>query len=100
VNFIEKWKFRLFSKKMPGVKFDNRGKTIEFLSGLARLSNTVVETWDNKAYEIQSDPIEIIIDGKKQIGYAVHPKGTTVSIKDNTRIRPVNELGNRKQIRK
>ena len=94
-GFIKKWQARLTSPKVPVVRFANAAKTIEFMGYLRKRENSLIDPWNPRGYEIHSGPIEIMINGKKEMGYAVDEAGITVDLhRDITLLPAVPVQGN------
>jgi len=79
---------KLTAPKVPVVRLANNAKTIEFMGYLRRRENSLIEPFKQLGYEIQSGPIEIIANGKKELGYAVDEAGITVEFNRNILIVP------------
>lgn len=91
-GFFKKWQARLFGPKVPVVRFANGAKTIEFMGHLAKRENSLIDSWNQRGYEIVSGPVEIIINGKKEIGYAVDEAGITINFHRNIEFIPAKPL--------
>ncbi len=85
-GFVGKWKQRLFTPKVPVVRFSHGGQSIEFLGYITNRGNSLFDPWQEKAWEIHSPPVKIAINGKAEMGYAVDEAGTTVEIRRDIKI--------------
>jgi hypothetical protein len=93
-GFIKKWIWKLSAQKVPVVRLANQAHTIEFMGYLRKRENSLIDPWNQRGYEIRSGPVEIIVNGKKEMGYAVDEAGITVEFKRDIRIQaaiPVNQ---------
>lgn len=83
---IAKIKYLLFARKVPIVRFADDCQTIEFTK--ARVcSNHLMDDWNQRGYELaKAQPKWIVQNGKPEIGYAVHPKGVVIDLKDDVKI--------------
>ena len=87
-GFIKKWQARLTAPKVPVVRLANNAQTLEFMGYLKKRENSLIDPWNQRGYEIRSPPIEIMINGKKEIGYVVDEAGITVAFHRSIRIVP------------
>lgn len=65
MDFIEKWKMKLFGRGVQTFKIeeiDGNGRvlTLRDVGKTKRRANTIIETWDNKGDEIHANPINFI----------------------------------------
>jgi hypothetical protein len=93
VGFVRRFFWRLSGEKVPVVRLSNNARTIEFMGYLKKRENSLIEPWKQKGYEIRSPPIEIVINGKKEIGYAADEAGITVTFNRDIKVRPAIEVG-------
>ena len=93
VGMVRRFFWRLSGEKVPVVRLANNARTIEFMGYLKKRENSLIEPWKQKGYEIRSPPIEIINNGKKEIGYAADETGITVTFNRDIKVRPAIEIG-------
>jgi hypothetical protein len=80
--------FRLTGRSMPCVRVMDIDETgligaIQFEGGLKLKANSIVNTWETKAYEIKKESRKITIIDKAGItttGYFISPAGETVNL--------------------
>jgi len=92
-GFGRKWWSRLTAPKVQVVRLANQARTIEFMGDCEKRENSIIDRFHQRGWEIKSPPIEIVRDGKKQMGYVVDEAGITVSFVRDIRIQtaiPVN----------
>lgn len=67
MNFIEKWKMKLFGRGIQTFsveEFDEHGRVLVLRNSgkLKRRANSIVETWDAKGSEVHAQPVNFISD--------------------------------------
>jgi hypothetical protein len=67
MDFIEKWKMKLFGRGVQTFaveEIDEHGRVLVFRSvgKTKRRANSIVETWDSKGSEIHAQPVNYITD--------------------------------------
>lgn len=88
IKFVEKLKFKLSGRKVPVIvaqDIDDNGQIRSlFLQGdLRKRDNSIVNTWDEKTYEVKRDTPPIPVQNEKGIAvntYIVSESGKTINI--------------------
>lgn len=88
IKFIEQWKFKLSGRAVPVLKVedighDGRITTLHWLGKCKKRANSIVSTWDAKAWEIDPKygPIRYIdANGLESFVYIVSESGKTAPI--------------------
>lgn len=96
IKFIEQWKFKLQGRAVPVMKvedIDSSGKitTLHFLGNCKKRANSIVSTWDAKAWEIDPNygPIRYIDEkGIEQQIYVVSEAGNTAPLATKINVFP------------
>ena len=87
MSIFHKWKDRVFARKVPAIIVQD-SETIEIREDLVKESNHLKDVWNDKGYEIQTNPKRMIINGKQQAGYICSSWGVTADLVEDIRFRP------------
>ena len=90
MSIYHKWKDRLFARKVPAI-IVHSPEEIEIREDLVKESNHLKDVWNDKAYEIQTKPKKMVINGKQQAGYVCSSYGVTADLKENITVHPTGQ---------
>jgi hypothetical protein len=88
IKLIEQWKFRLSGRSVPVIKVEDitnegRIRTLHFVGDVKHRANSLINTWDEKGWEITpgAEMLTTIDEkGIKSLSYVVSASGKTVDL--------------------
>ena len=96
MDFVEKWKMKLFGRGVETFKIDEMAAdgevlTLRHVGKTKRRANSIIETWDNKGDEIVAAPIHFISSDHVSQPAFVATGGVTVKLYARPSIYPNRE---------